>query len=198
MNEGKIPQINKEREWSIKLSSEVVKLVGNLENKKDATIVDCGAGEGRHSLYALEQGVGKVISIERDATQNSILKEKSEQNPNFEIRNGESLSELEKLDNDSIGGIIDCGMSHYFKTHEERIKFAELVREKLKQGGLYSITHFSENEVAAKNLTHAKLEELKTLFTETVWDDSIMPWKEESWESGGNKHFAWKAVLKKR
>ncbi len=197
MNKEKIAQINKEREWSIKLSSEVVKLVENLPNKEKTTVVDCGAGEGRHSIYALEQGVGKVISIERDAAQNSILKQKSEQNPSFEIRNGESLSELEKLENGSIDGIIDCGMSHYFQTEKEFKKFAELVKEKLKKGGLYSITHFSENETAAKKLHHAKLEDLRNLFPDIAWDNSIMPWKEESWESGGNKHFAWKAVLKK-
>ncbi len=208
MNEGKILQINnqdnipqnptKEREWSVKLSSEVVKLIKDLADKEHAIVVDCGAGEGRHSVYALEQGVGKVISIERDAIQNEILKLKSEQNNNLEVRGGDTFSELEKFDNDSINCIIDCGMSHYFKTQEDRVKFAELVKEKLKKGGLYSITHFSENEIAAKNLTHANLEDLKSLFPDTVWDDSSMPWKEESWESGGNKHFAYKAVLRKK
>ncbi len=198
MDEGKIPKINKEREWSIKLSSEVVKLVENLENKKDAIVVDCGAGEGRHSLYALEQGVGKVISIEKDAIQGEILKSKIGENKNSEIKIGDILTELEKISNDTVNGIIDCGMSHYFKTEEERIKFSELVKEKLEKGGLYSITHFSEKETAAKDLTHANLEDLKKLFPEAVWDDGVMPWQEESWESGGNKHFAYKAVLRKK
>ncbi len=199
MDEGKIPQIKKEsREWSQGLSSEVVKLVENLENKGEATVVDCGSGEGRHSIYALREGVGKVISIEKDEIQGKLLKEKIGENKNSEVKVGNTLEELEKLNNDSIDGIIDCGMSHYFKTQDERIKFAELVKDKLKKGGLYSITHFSENEIAAKNLNHAKLDELKTLFSDVDWDDNIMPWNEESWESGGNKHFAYKAVLRKK
>lgn len=200
MNEGKIPEINKEnREWSVKLSNEAVALIKNLENKDQAVIVDCGAGEGRHSAYALEQGIGKVIAIERDSAQNKILKAKKEQNINLELRSGNTLDELKTLDDESIDGIIDCGMSHYFQTEEDRARFAELVKQKLKKEGLYSITHFSEHETAANDKLHkATLDELKSLFPSVDWDDSVMPWREESWESGGNKHFAYKAVLKKK
>lgn len=208
MNEGK-PQIGKqnnishiptiEREWAAKLSGEVVKLLENLQNKEQATVVDCGAGEGRHSIEALKQGVGKVISIERDEAQSVLLKLKLGENKKSEIINGNTIEELEKLNNDSIDGIIDCGMSHYFQTEEQRAKFAELVKEKLKRGGLYSITHFSENEKSANKTLHkATLKELKSLFPEDSWDDNIMSWREESWESGGNKHFAYKSVLKKK
>jgi len=211
MNKGEIPQMkndnivsddsqhkDKNREWSLKLSSEAITLVRKLGNKEATTVVDCGAGEGRHSIYALEQGVGKVIAIEKDAAQNAFLQSLADKNRNLEVKNGNTLEELENLADDSIDGIIDCGMSHYFKIQAERSKFAELVKRKLKKDGLYSITHFSENEIVAKDTYHAKLEELKTLFPDVYWDDTIMPWREESWESGGNKHFAYKAVLKKR
>ena len=189
---------SKKREWSKGLSNEVVELIKNLNNKGEAVVVDCGAGEGRHSIFALEQGVGKVVSIEKDNTQGEILKSKLGQYKNSEIKTGDVIEKLAEIEDGSVDGIIDCGMSHYFKTEEERIEFAELVKNKLKKGGLYSITHFSENEIAAKGLNHAKKEEVKALFPDILWDESIMPLHETSWESGGNKHFAYKAVLKKR
>lgn len=200
MKEGKILKIEKDekREWSSGLSSEVVVLIKNLRNKEQAVVVDCGAGEGRHSLYALQQGIGKVIAIEKDPAQINILMSQKEENNNLEIIKGDALEELGNFNDNSINGIIDSGMSHYFKSQEQRIQFAELVRQKLVKGGLYSVTHFSKNEVAAKNLKHSTLEELKILFPDVVWDDSIMSWREETWESEGNKHFAYKAVLRKR
>lgn len=132
------------------------------------------------------------------SSENVLKSQKKEGNNNLEIIKGDALEELGNFNNNSINGIIDSGMSHYFKSQEQLIQFAELVRQKLVEGGLYSVTHFSENEVAAKNLEHSTLDELKVLFPDLVWDDSIMPWREETWESGSNKHFAYKAVLRKR
>jgi cyclopropane fatty-acyl-phospholipid synthase-like methyltransferase len=191
---------NKNREWSRGFSSEAVRLIDHLKEQPNALLVDVGAGEGRHSLYAAKSGIGKIIAIEQDPEQVALLEQRrmQENATQLEIRLGDAINELERLDNGSVNGIIDCGMSHYLNNLEKRNKFAQLVHEKLKPSGLYSITHFSEHEAAAQGHLCAPLAELQNLFPESTWDQTLLPWHEETWDSGGSRHFAYKAVLRKR
>lgn len=189
-----------EREWSKGLANEVIFLVDNLKSsEKLGIIVDCGAGEGRHSVYASKEGSGKVIAIEKNPEQVAILRRKKEENnlTNLEIIEGDVLEKLAILDNESVDGIIDCGLSHCLTENSQREQFANLVYSKLKRGGLYSITHFSEKEILSQSHYRTDLAGLKELFPEEKWTE-VMPWQEASWKrKDGQEHHAYKAVLKR-
>jgi SAM-dependent methyltransferase len=200
--EMSLPKPKSEREWTTGgLSSEAVFLVDALdqENRLGA-IVDVGAGEGRHSLYAVGKGAEKVIAIEKDPEQTAIIRNKKEKEglETLEVIEGDVLEVLANLDNDTVDGLIDCGMSHCLTEPDQRAAFVSLILSKLKPGGLYSITHFSENEVLSTEHFQTDLEGLKNLFSEEDWE-MVMPWKEESWQrDDGKKHYAYNAVLRKK
>lgn len=188
------------REWSKGLSNEVVLLVDNLKKVgKLGTIVDCGAGEGRHSVYAAKEGAEKVIAIEKDPEQVFILRKKKEETgfSNLEVIEGDVLEHLTKLEEGSVDGIIDCGLSHCLTEDYQREQFTGLVYSKLKLNGLYSITHFSEKEILSEGHYRTDLERLKKLYPEDEWEE-VMPWQEASWKrEDGQEHHAYKAVLRK-
>ncbi len=193
--------INSKREWSNNLSDEVVFLIDVLERQgKLGVIVDLGAGEGRHSIYAANKGAEKVIAIEKDPQQTSIIKTRKEKDNLTCLRviEGDVLKKLATFDDGMVDGMIDCGMSHCLKEEIQRKKLASLIQAKLNPGGLYSITHFSGNETLSTGHFKTNLEGLKKLFPDSDWE-AVMPWQERSWErEDGQKHFAYKAVLKKK
>ena len=198
--EGDMPKI--EKEWNKGgLSPEAVFLVDSLISQgKLGTIVDCGAGEGRHSLYAASKGAEKVISIEKDSEQASVLKRKKEESglANLEVIEGDVLDKLTTIGDGLVDGIIDCGMSHCLTEESQREQFVALVRSKLKTGGLYSITHFSEKEILSQDHFKTNLEGLKRLFPGENWEE-VMSWQEASWKrADGQEHHAYKAVLRKK
>ena len=204
LTQGKNEQSQKpeKREWSQGLSDEVISLVDFLKSSDNlGLIVDCGAGEGRHSIYICEKGAKQVIAIEKDPEQITILKNKKEAAnlSNLEIIEGDVLKQLEQFEDNSIDAFIDSGMSHFLIDEEQRQKFAGLIYSKLKPGGLYSITHFSEKEYYATDCYKANLDELKSLFPDSKWKQ-LKPWYRSSWcnkEKGGHEHHAYKAVLQK-
>lgn len=196
-----LPKPESKKEWSGGLSNEAVFLIDTLQRQgKLGVIVDCGAGEGRHSIYAANKGAEKVIAIEKDPQQTSIIKARKEKDnlANLRVIEGDVLKELALFDDGSVDGMIDCGMSHCLKEEDQREKFVTLVQAKLKPGGLYSITHFSENETLSTEHFETDLEGLKNLFPDDNWEE-VMPWHEVSWKrKDGQKHFAYKAVLRKK
>lgn len=200
MEETKEQMPASEREWSKGLANEVVFLVDNLKNSgRLGTIVDCGAGEGRHSIYSANEGASKVITIEKDPEQVAILRKRKEENnlSNLEVIEGDILERLAILENESVDGIIDCGLSHCLTEDDQREQFVNLVYSKLKPGGLYSITHFSEKETLSQNYYRTDLAGLKELFPGEKWTE-VMPWQEASWKrEDSQEHHAYKAVLKR-
>ena len=190
-----------EREWSKGLSNEAVFLVDYLSSqRKLGTIVDCGAGEGRHSFYAAKKGAEKVLAIEKDQKQLPIIKQMVQESglTNIEVIEGDVLDKLATISDGSVDGIIDCGMSHCLTEEPQRDRFASSVRSKLKPGGLYSITHFSEKEILSQNHYKTNLKGLQGLYPETYWE-AVMPWQEASWKrADGKEHHSYKAVLRKK
>lgn len=188
------------REWAQGLSADAKLLVDTLkENGQLGTIIDCGAGEGRHSVYACRQGAQTVIAIEQDPAQIEILgaKKAKEQLVALVIRKGDALRCLGELPDHIADGIIDAGMSHYLIDTNSRQTFAGLVATRVKPGGLYSLTHFSEHEKLARGVYLATEEELRSLFPNNTWTE-VLPLHEESWKRpDGKQHFAYKVVFRR-
>lgn len=91
-------------------------------------------------------------------------------------------------------------MSDFLIDEKQWQNFAGLIYSKLKPGGLYSITHFSERESCATGCHKARLDELKILFPDNKWEQ-IKPWYRSSWgnkEKDGHEYYAYKAVLSKK
>gem|GEM_PF-4499297 len=188
------------REWSKGLGDEVVYLVKTLKREGNLGIIlDCGAGEGRHSIYLAKEGARKVITVEADPDQIKIIEEKKRSLglENIEIVNEDIVKYLETLPDESLDGIIDSGLSHCLTDEDNRKKFFQLAYKELKQGGLYSITHFGKKENLSRDHYKTTLEELKTLFSNKYWNEELK-WHEASWaRRDGKRHFAYKAVLRK-
>lgn len=193
--------VKPKREWSKGLASEVVYLVETLKQEgKLRIIVDCGAGEGRHSVYTAKQGAKKVFAVEIDFEQIEIIKRKKKlfNLNNIVVVNKNVLEHLKSFLDSSVDGIIDSGMSHCLTRETDRQKFVELTYLKLQNGGLYSISHFSENEKLSQEHYKTDLKGLKALFPEKRWEEEI-PWHEDTWQRKDKKrHYAYKAVLRKR
>ncbi|MCJ7792805.1 MAG: methyltransferase [Candidatus Marinimicrobia bacterium] len=89
-----LPKPEPKREWSEGLSNEAVLLVETLEKSGSlGTVVDCGAGEGRHSVFASRKGAEKVIAIEKDPEQVVVLRGKKKE---------DGLSNLEVIEEDVL------------------------------------------------------------------------------------------------
>ena len=115
---------------------------------------------------------------------------------NVTVIEGDTVAALEDHPDDSVDGIIDIGTSHCM-TADHKVRFFELVRSKLKTGGLYSILHWSEREeLGIENDGDAEggvtLEELKSRFPSDKWD-SVMNWEDSIWDAEKGKegkHYA--------
>ncbi|MDD3647517.1 MAG: class I SAM-dependent methyltransferase [Candidatus Dojkabacteria bacterium] len=188
------------REWSEGLGSEVVYLVKILkEENKLGTVLDCGAGEGRHSIYLAKEGAQRVVAVESDSEQVDTIKQKKEKFGlgTLELVEVDVVEYLEALEDSPFDAMIDSGLSHCLVDQVQRKRYFELIRGKLKKGGLYSITHFSENEVLSQTHFKTDLPGLKKLFSSQYWRPEL-DWQEENWaRKDGKKHFAYKAVLRR-
>jgi SAM-dependent methyltransferase len=183
------------REWSRGVSQTVKNLVQILKKRRmTQLILDLGAGEGRHSVYALEAGIDKVIAIEIDKEQTQILKTKGQDYSNLKVVGGDVLEYLPCLKTNNVSGVFDIGMSHCLEKQQKQ-KLVNTVHEKLREQGLYAIVHFSEKETLAPGGTN--LEDLKDLFPIEKWKE-LKSWKRISWKRfDGKKHFAYTAILEK-
>jgi len=187
------------REWAKGFSPAALYLADELCEKGECTIVDCGAGEGRHCVYAAKLGA-RVIAIEIDPEQAAIILKKKEAGGfhNLEVVEGDVMTMLPKIINASVDGIIDVGMSHYL-AGQQKARFAALVHSKLRAGGLYATSHFSDNEPPHPEggIHTATLKELRQIYPECKWQEA-KAWQEVKWAGSNNiTHSAWTAVLKK-
>ncbi len=186
------------REWSKGLSGNVIEMVRMLSEKDMTSLIfDLGAGEGRHSIYALKNGIHRVHAIELDEKQVEILIKLQNKFPNLGVTKADVTTYLREVPNNSVDGIIDCGMSHCLENNEEKRKLANTVYNKLKPNGLYTITHFSENEVLVPSIG-ATLNTLKKLYSTNKWKE-VKPWHKISWKRhDGKKHYAYTSILEKK
>ena len=123
--------------WSTGLGVEVEKLVKILKNENQlGTIIDCGAGQGRHTIYTAEEGAEEVVAVEKDAKQTPVIQQAVKTNglDNVKVIEGDTVEALENFPDDSVDGIIDCGTSHCM-TADQKAKFFELVHSKIRTGG---------------------------------------------------------------
>jgi hypothetical protein len=192
--------------WSTGLGEEVEKLVNTLKDEgRLGTIIDCGAGQGRHTIYAAEQGAKEVLAVEKDPKQTPVIRQavKTKGFDNVKVIEGDTVAALEDYPDNSVDGIIDIGTSHSM-TADHKARFFELVHSKLRTGGLYSILHWSDREELGVEDDDAEggltLDELKSRFPSDKWD-SVMKWQDSIWdaeEGKQGKHYAYHAVLRKK
>ena len=63
----------RKRPWATGFVEEVRETL-DLMAGEGSVLVDCGAGEGRHSIMAARSGIGRVIAVERDPAQTRIIR----------------------------------------------------------------------------------------------------------------------------
>jgi cyclopropane fatty-acyl-phospholipid synthase-like methyltransferase len=186
----------RKRPWSSGFVEEAGDAV-DLTAGGDSVLIDCGAGEGRHSVFAARSGIGRVVAVEKDRAQVRIIRRKKKKLSldNLEVIKSDALIYLEGVADDSTDTILDIGMSHFLK-NEDKERFIGLVHRKLKSEGILVVAHFSENDKNAREEYPATLDQLKGWLPQDKWRE-VKPWYEDSWDRGYGEHFAWKAVLRK-
>ena len=159
---------------------------------KDFKIVDAGAGLGRNSIYLSKKGF-KVIAIEYDKGAIAPLEEnirENNQSENISVIKQNILDYLKLQEDHSIDALLDNGMSHYLKP-EEKEQYFSLLKQKLSTDGLFSITHFSKEDMSAYGLTEKELKSFISGMTELVkiHPDSFID------SISHSEHFAHKGLL---
>ena len=161
-------------------------------NNKKLNIIDAGAGLGRNSIYLSENGFD-VTAIEYDEGAIDPLKDnirENNQSDNIRVINSNIIDYLRRQEDHSIDAVLDSGMSHYL-TLDEKEEYFMLLRQKMTEDGLFSITHFSKEDKSANGLSEDQLRlllegmiELDDIHFDT-WTDSISK----------SEHFAYKGLL---
>ena len=161
-------------------------------NSNKLNIIDAGAGLGRNSIYLSKNGFS-VTAVEYDRGAIAPLKSNIEENNqlnNIVVINSNILDFLKKQNDHSIDALLDSGMSHYL-TLDEKKEYFMLLKQKMTDDGLFSITHFSKEDDSAIGLSKDELEKLI---------GGMIPLDEihfDSWIDSISKsnHFAWKSLL---
>lgn len=161
-------------------------------NNKKLNIIDAGAGLGRNAIYLSKSGFD-VTAIEYDEGAIEPLKDnikENDQSDHIRVINSNIIDYLRRQENHSIDAVLDSGMSHYL-TLDEKAEYFMLIKQKMAEDGLFSITHFSEEDKSANGLSEDRLRlllegmiELDNIHFDT-WTDSISK----------SKHFAYKGLL---
>lgn len=110
-----------------------------------AVIIDAGAGLGRNSIFLAKNGFN-IQAVEYDSEAIPSLTENVNKNhfqEKINIIHSSILDFLSNCPDNSVDGLLDSGMSHYL-SYDEKQKYFDLLRQKLKSDAIFCITHFSE------------------------------------------------------
>lgn len=164
----------------------------------EGEVLDAGAGFGRNTAFLAEQGF-HVKAVEIDGGAIPDLQENLHRRnvaDRVEVINTPIQEALRDIPDTSLVAIVDSGMSHYL-SDEEKQAFVHEAAKKLKDGGLFTFLHFSENEPSAISTGRSK-EFLQALFEDAF--ELVLDWSESKWTDAktSDEHAAWTAVFRKK
>lgn len=177
--------------WSSKKNTpDVLECIKNYKISKDSKILDLGCGEGRDSIYLLNNGYN-VLAVDYSKTAIEKCRELSNNNYNEKFMQFDLIKD--RL-NDKFDFIYSIAVLHMFILDEHRNKFLSFIREHLKEGGIClicvmgdGIKQYTSNiDDAFKNTKRVVINNNTELDLATT-SCKIVNWKQLAFEISNNK-----------